>query len=135
MTNENEASMFVAKIMSVTRKKREELLTLMYYNINRKDEIIEFLDYKKAYSKTKKLGDGDKFWVTLNFGSYPNLNQDYYKEKNLINDNQEVLVKLDYINPFTGYFAIRAFWGNNSYETVNEVYEGNIPAQENLLDL
>jgi len=135
MTKENEASLFIAKIMSVTRKKREELLTLMYYDISRKDEIIQFLDHKKAFSKTKNLGDGDKFWAELTFCSYPSLNKEYYKKNNLINDNQEVLVKVEYINPFSGYFALRAFWGSDNHETVNEVYEGNVPAQENLLAL
>jgi len=135
MTEENESSLFVAKLMASPRKKREELLKLIFKHASRKDQMIEFLDHKKAYCPTKKLTDGDKFWMSVSASSYPTLNESYYTKKKMISEQSEVLVKLQYINPVTGYFAISAIWGNDTVESIHEVYPSYVPTQDDLLEL
>jgi hypothetical protein len=93
------------------------------------------MDYKPTEHKDKKIKEGDWIKIPVTISNYPKLNRKYYEDKDLIDEEDKIKVKVIIVNPFTKYVYVSAVVENLTIESTIKLYPSYIPEQEDLFEL
>ena len=135
MTKENEIDLITSKFFSTSKKRQKELLAMFFEANTNYDSIIDYLNYKKIHHSEKNVTEGDFIKIKVDTSMYPKINRSYYANKDLIDDQDMIKVKVERINIFNSYFTLRVVTEGLTIESLETIYYGNIPKQEDLFQL
>jgi hypothetical protein len=135
MTEENERSLMLTKFFSLNKKKQAQIIGLLMDANSDSDSWIALMDYKPTEHKDKKIKEGDWIKIPIGISNYPKLNRKYYEDKDLLDENERIKVKVIIVNPFTKYVYVSAVVENLTIESTIKLYPSYIPEQEDLFEL
>ena len=135
MTEENERSLLLTKFFSLNKKKQAQIIGLLMDSHSDSDSWVSLMDYKPTEHKDKKIKEGDWIKIPVSISNYPKINRKYYEEKDLIDEEDRIKVKVVIVNPFTKYVYVNAVVENLTIESTIKLYPSYIPEQEDLFEL
>lgn len=135
MTEENERSLLLTKFFSLNKKKQSQIIELLVDAHTNTDEWVDLMNYKPTRHKEKNITEGDWIKIPVGISNYPKLNRKYYEEKDLIDEEDMIKVKVFIVNPFTNYIYVDAVVENLTIESTIKLYPSYIPKQEDLFEL
>lgn len=135
MTEENERSLLLTKFFSLNKKKQSQIIGLLMDSHSDFDSWVSLMNYKPTEHKDKKIKEGDWIKIPVTISNYPKLNRKYYEDNDLIDEDDNVKVKVIIVNPFTKYVYVNAVVENLTIESTIKLYPSYIPEQEDLFEL
>jgi hypothetical protein len=135
MTEENERSLLLSKFFSLNKKKQSQIIGLLIDAHSNTDDWVRLMDYKPTCHSDKNITEGDWIKIPVSISNYPKINRKYYEDRDLIDENDNIKVKVLLVNPFTRYVYVNAVVENLTIESTIKLYPSYIPEQEDLFEL
>lgn len=133
MTKETTTDLLCTKFHASSKKNQDRLLSYIFEKDSNHDQLVDVLNGNKIYNKDRNVREGDYIYIPLSIASYPKVNEKYYKENNLVVNDQYIRVLVEKINPFTHYFTLRFVTGDITIESSVDVWYNNIPEQSEII--
>ena len=124
MTREQESELFARTFLTMGKKRQEEFLVNLFKSNSSNEKLIDYVLYKPVVS-SYKLKVNDYGLLDINASSYPSINKNYYREKDLILQDEKIKVKVEAINIFDSYLWVEIYTNNNKKELVS-IYESYV---------
>ena len=125
MRKEQEVNLFICKFQNSKKENQTKFLENVFEYLSMSSEVAEHtintLEGKKLTDVQTGLSIGDKFYIDLNQAStYPKINKEYYKEKNLLINDSVIEVEFVRYNIFNQSIGIKVFT-NLTIESVVDI--------------
>ena len=124
MTKEQESELFARTFLTMGKKRQEEFLVNLFKSNSSNEKLIDYVLYKPVVS-SYNLKVNDYGLLDINASSYPSINKNYYREKDLILQDEKIKVKVEAINIFDSYLWVEIYTNNNKKELVS-IYESYV---------
>lgn len=115
------------------KKRQEEFLMQLFKTNSTNEKLVNYVLYKPIIS-TYKLKANDYALLDLNASSYPSINKNYYREKDLILPDEKIKVKIEEINLFDSYLWVEIYTVNNKKEMVS-IYDSYVKPLPDIDDV
>lgn len=133
MTREQESELFAKTFLTMGKKRQEEFLMQLFKTNSTNEKLVNYVLYKPIIS-THKLKVNDYALLDLNASSYPSINKNYYREKDLILPDEKIKVKIEEINLFDSYLWVEIYTVNNRKEMVS-IYDSYVKPLPDIDDV
>lgn len=133
MTREQESELFAKTFLTMGKKRQEEFLMQLFKTNSTNEKLVNYVLYKPIIS-TYKLKANDYALLDLNASSYPSINKNYYREKDLILPDEKIKVKIEEINLFDSYLWVEIYTVNNKKEMVS-IYDSYVKPLPDIDDV
>lgn len=134
MKEDNIVDLCLAKFKTSPKEKQDGLLKYVFESIYYQDNIVDYLNGKKLTVESKNITEGDYVTFKLSIDTYPRFNRQYYIDKNLVDDQGYIRVKVVAINPINQHIYIELVGMNGEMNTY-KMYESNFEKQISQSDL
>ena len=134
MNDENIVDLCLAKFKTSPKEKQEGLIKYLFQSSYNQDMVIDYLNGKKLRNESKNITEGDYILFKLSLDTYPRYNKQHYIDKNLVDDQGYIRVKVVAINPINQYIYVEMVGTDGEMHT-HQMYESNFEKQISQSDL
>jgi hypothetical protein len=132
MTIENLNDLLITKFFAAKKEAQAKLLSSIFQNTSHHESIMNILNGKPLTQSSKHFTEGDYVYILLDIKSYPKPNKEYYKENDLILNDQYIRVQVKSINFMTQYATVEFVGQGSDKVCEHEIWYDYIPDQEQI---